>query len=90
MSLRAFAVFEGATGTINRSSGVSACVRNSIGNYTITLTPAMPNAVAICLFNLDAVGGARMGVVLSLTATSINFITSPSHDPRTGQVAIYG
>lgn len=42
-SFRATATITGSSGAVTAGSGIS-CVRNSTGNYTITLSPAMPNA----------------------------------------------
>ena len=40
-SAKAWALIDGATGTVNRGFGIS-CVRNSTGDYSITLTRPLP------------------------------------------------
>lgn len=41
---RAWVTFDGADGAIRASVGVSSVSRTGVGRYTITFSPAMPNA----------------------------------------------
>lgn len=67
----------GASGAVIKSSGVTSVVRNSTGNYTVTLSSATPDANAAL-----AICGDSSGTAVTVTAkqTSTTSITVWAHD----------
>lgn len=71
--VRAWASFNGTTGTINASGNIDSIVRNSTGNYTITFTTAMTSsnyAVSLCGFNTNATG-VLIGHIMDTNTTNV-------------------
>ncbi|EPZ8124520.1 phage tail protein [Yersinia enterocolitica] len=73
---RAFAVFSGTSGAVSGSVGVSSVTRNSVGNYTIVFSSAMPGTYAVFV-GTDT--SNRLDIhqpsVQSKTATSFQLLT---------------
>lgn len=89
-SARAWAAFNGASGSIYGSFNVSSVTRNSTGNYTANYTTAMPNTnysfVGSCGNNTSVTNIAAYSFALTTTApttSATNFITG---DSRNGNV----
>lgn len=73
---RGWVNFAGATGAILASGNVASVVRNSIGNYTVTLAVSMPNANYSVVASHSA-GTTNNGAAVSpVNASSFTIITS--------------
>ncbi len=93
---RAWVNFNGATGAIRASGNVASVVRNSIGNYTINFTTAMPNANYAAQTSMSSTGaGADLGIVsqaagtITLQATYGGDNTIGAFDPSIGSLTVF-
>jgi len=94
---RAWVNFNGTTGVINGSGNVSGVTRNSVGDYTITFTTALPaatyavtgtcqppdaNSYSVCV---------KQGVALTTSAVTVRVETQSATltDPSVCYVAIF-
>lgn len=69
---RAWANFDGATGTIRSSGNIASIVKNGVGDYTVTFATAMPNA------NYAVVGSGTGVPNHQVTAVSITHLSTPT------------
>lgn len=78
MTLRAWALFTFG-GTILKGNGVSAAVKNSSGNYTLTLSQALPDVNAVVKTDPQWAYGSVPPVIASgyqiVSTTSLNVFT---------------
>lgn len=73
---RAWGNFVGATGAISASGNAASVVRNSTGNYTVTLTTAMPDA-NYCAVASHSAGTTNNGATVTpINSSSFTIITS--------------
>ena len=83
---RAWVNFEGSSSgaTIRGSQNVSSVTRNAAGNYTVTLTAAMPDtnyAVVVNAMASDGTGGVRFHGGYPSSTTEVNvYATSDARD----------
>lgn len=71
-----FVVFDGATGTIVASRGVTGVSRGSAGRYTVTLSSAAASAW-LAVFTAEATDGKALGCVYGAsTSTTIELRTN--------------
>ena len=95
---RAWVNFNGNTGAIRASSGVSSVVRNSTGRYTITFSPAMPDANYCVLATSSWTSGSTNVAAMSVnqdtvpTSSQVRLranVTSTNEDPDFCNVVIF-
>ena len=95
---RAWVNFNGSNGDIRASVGVSSVVRNSTGRYTITFSPAMPDAnycvIATASWTSASTNVAAMSVNQDIVPTSSQVrlranVTSTNEDPDFCNVVIF-
>lgn len=67
---RAWVNFNGADGAIRASAGVSSVLRNSVGRYTITFSPAMPDANYCVAATCSAISTSSNTAALSINSTT--------------------
>ncbi len=94
---RAWVNFNGTTAAISGSGNIASVVRNSVGNYTITFTTAMPDAnYAICA--AIATVGSPSGVCLIISQSTTGFVigtsgvaggTSTAGDPAIATLSVF-
>lgn len=93
---KAWVNFVGSTAVINGSFNVSSVTRNSIGNYTVTFTTAMPSAnYVFTVTPFDTGTNPTNGCSASLitnTTSAVNFTvgkySAGYYDPPTLMVGI--
>jgi hypothetical protein len=98
MSLRAWVLFNGSTGTLQKSSSnVAGVVRNATGSYTLTLSTPMADVQAFveCKAMSSTSSVPVLGSYTSVNTTSSIGVTvltptSVAHDAVEVYVAIYG
>lgn len=82
-----------ASGTVIKSSGVSSAIRNSIGNYTVTLANPMADHVSfVGVASTMGPGGPQAAGVGGLTTSTVSVYTyqnAVAWDPTMFYVAIY-
>lgn len=85
-AVRAWASVNGSSGAIlgSQSFGVSGIVRNSAGNFTVTLLPAMPDQFYGVLIGVDLFGQSFTSLSASYHATANNTFTITFIQPSTG------
>lgn len=94
LSLRAWALVDGASGSLLRGFNVSASVRNSVGNYTLTLAAAMANTQVMLKLEAEAGNGYPVVPVAgALAVGSVPFTTRNNGalvDPGRFWLGVYG
>lgn len=81
--IRAWATFAGATGTISASGNVTSVVRNTTGEYTVTMTNAMPDAnyaVMAIPVQYSAAETAAVMIKTGTTNTTTTFVLRASYN----------
>ncbi|MBN8506129.1 MAG: hypothetical protein J0L58_16820 [Burkholderiales bacterium] len=94
LSVRAWVLFDGATGTIRKQFNVAGVVRNSAGNHTITLSAAMPDVRAVAQLQpqFGSAGAVTVGASIgsTTTATVLASLGGTPTDPTLYFVALHG
>ncbi len=80
---RAWCTFNGTTGALISGAGVSGVVRNATGNYTVTLSVAMPDVLYAVI--ATAVQGATGYIATSLTHVVGSFVVATFGQAGTAQ-----
>lgn len=81
--IRAWGTFAGATGTISASGNVTSVVRNTTGDYTVTMTNAMPDAnyaVMAIPVQYSSAETAAVMIKTGTTNTTTTFVLRASYN----------
>jgi len=97
---KAWANWDGSTGTIRASYNVSSVTRTATGTYTVAFTSALANADYAVVCGTSAANGANdggyMGIQNGTTPTTSSFglvtdgRTTGEYDPTYAMVAVFG
>jgi hypothetical protein len=85
---KAWGFYNGSTSTLGQNYGISGVVRNSTGNYTVTLSTAMASSTYVVV---ASVGGsnafvAYLGSTLSTTTFTIGIVDNNTDDSKDSPV----
>ena len=91
LTLRAWALVSSA-GALIKGFNVSAAARNSIGNYTITLTAAMADTNCLCEFKQQPAVATQAFAVSGLTTGAVSYDVQQggANIDKMSYVAVYG
>jgi hypothetical protein len=95
LTLRAWVLFDGATGTIRKQFNVASVTRASAGSYTVNLSAAMSDTNVVCEVRgsiSSGVANAVSSAAWSSSASTLSLFTfnGSAVDLANCYVAIYG
>lgn len=95
LTLRAWVVIDGFNGGVVSGFNVTSAVRNSVGNYTVTLTNALPNQQPVIERRMSPSAAGNSAELISVGVASVasiavnTFIGGALADPRSIYLGIY-